>query len=78
MLTRCESGHRTLRDGRHAVEAEWRVPAARGRAFALRVEPLSKAQGARVGFIDIDAAAGSALADTLADARSAPLFVEAD
>lgn len=36
------------------------------------------AQGARVGFIDINAAAGSALAGTLADARSAPLFVEAD
>ncbi len=36
------------------------------------------AQGARVGFIDIDAAAATALAATLARARTAPLFVEAD
>jgi NAD(P)-dependent dehydrogenase (short-subunit alcohol dehydrogenase family) len=36
------------------------------------------AQGARVGFIDIDAAAGSALAAGLAGARHAPVFVAAD
>jgi len=36
------------------------------------------AQGAKVGFIDIDAAAGAALAKTLATARHAPLFVAAD
>ena len=36
------------------------------------------AQGARVGFIDIDAAAGEALSARLADARHAPLFVAAD
>ena len=36
------------------------------------------AQGARVGFIDIDAAAGPALAARLADARHAPFFVAAD
>ena len=35
-------------------------------------------QGARVGFIDIDAAAGTSLAARLADARHAPLFVTAD
>ncbi len=36
------------------------------------------AQRARVGFIDIDAAAGTALASALARAPTAPLFVEAD
>ena len=36
------------------------------------------AQGAKVGFVDIDAAAGSALAGALASARHAPLFVAAD
>ncbi|RZL64653.1 MAG: SDR family oxidoreductase [Variovorax sp.] len=36
------------------------------------------AQGARVGFLDIDAPAGTALASALADARHAPLFVHAD
>ncbi|MEP6876649.1 MAG: SDR family oxidoreductase [Burkholderiales bacterium] len=36
------------------------------------------AQGARVGFIDLDAAAGRALVATLADARHAPVFVAAD
>ena len=36
------------------------------------------AQGAQVGFIDIDAAAGEALSARLADARHAPLFVAAD
>ncbi|RZL89601.1 MAG: SDR family oxidoreductase [Variovorax sp.] len=36
------------------------------------------AQGARVGFVDIDAASGVALAQRLADAPHAPLFVEAD
>jgi D-xylose 1-dehydrogenase len=36
------------------------------------------AQGARVGFIDIDVAAGKALAGSLAGAPTAPLFVEAD
>jgi NAD(P)-dependent dehydrogenase (short-subunit alcohol dehydrogenase family) len=36
------------------------------------------AQGARVGFIDIDAAAGAALAASLASARHAPVFVAAD
>ncbi|MBT9490299.1 MAG: SDR family oxidoreductase [Rubrivivax sp.] len=36
------------------------------------------AQGARVGFIDIDATAGPALAATLASARHAPVFVAAD
>ena len=36
------------------------------------------AQGAKVGFIDIDAAAGQALAKTLASERHTPLFVEAD
>jgi len=35
-------------------------------------------QGARVGFIDIDAAAGRALAQRLAGAAHAPLFVQAD
>ena len=35
-------------------------------------------QGARVGFIDIDAAAGRGLAARLAGARHAPLFVAAD
>jgi D-xylose 1-dehydrogenase len=35
-------------------------------------------QGAKVGFIDIDAAAGLALAEKLAGAATAPLFVEAD
>ncbi|VWX61799.1 putative galactose dehydrogenase GalD [Burkholderiales bacterium 8X] len=35
-------------------------------------------QGARVGFLDIDAAAGRALAETLADGRHAPFFVEVD
>jgi NAD(P)-dependent dehydrogenase (short-subunit alcohol dehydrogenase family) len=36
------------------------------------------AQGAKVGFIDIDADAGAALAQRLAGARHAPLFVAAD
>jgi NAD(P)-dependent dehydrogenase (short-subunit alcohol dehydrogenase family) len=36
------------------------------------------AQGARVGFIDIDAAAGAERARSLAGSRTAPLFVEAD
>jgi D-xylose 1-dehydrogenase len=36
------------------------------------------AQGAKVGFIDIDVAAGLALSEKLNDAASAPLFVEAD
>jgi D-xylose 1-dehydrogenase len=36
------------------------------------------AQGARVGFIDIDAAAGTLLARRLAGMRHAPCFVEAD
>ena len=36
------------------------------------------AQGARVGFIDIDAAAGEALAERLKDTRHAPAFVKAD
>ncbi|RZL68629.1 MAG: SDR family oxidoreductase [Variovorax sp.] len=36
------------------------------------------AQGAKVGFLDIDASAGAALAETLVGARHAPLFVEAD
>jgi NAD(P)-dependent dehydrogenase (short-subunit alcohol dehydrogenase family) len=36
------------------------------------------AQGAKVGFIDIDAAAGQALAGRLAASRHAPLFVAAD
>ncbi|VTU23608.1 SDR family NAD(P)-dependent oxidoreductase [Variovorax sp. PBL-E5] len=35
-------------------------------------------QGAKVGFIDIDARAGAALADALAGSRHAPLFVETD
>ncbi len=35
-------------------------------------------QGAKVGFIDIDTAAGQALATELAGARHAPLFVAAD
>jgi len=35
-------------------------------------------QGARVGFIDIDARAGSSLAAGLAQARHAPVFVHAD
>src|SRR3954463_6645990 len=35
------------------------------------------AQGAKVGFIDLDAAAGLALAERLAGAATAPLFVEA-
>ena len=36
------------------------------------------AQGAKVGFIDIDVASGAALAQGLAGARHAPLFVAAD
>lgn len=36
------------------------------------------AQGARVGFLDIDAAAGEALAQRLKDAASAPVFVATD
>ena len=36
------------------------------------------AQGAKVGFIDIDTQAGTLLAAGLADARNAPLFVTAD
>ena len=36
------------------------------------------AQGARVGFIDIDTAAGNALAAGMAGARHAPVFVAAD
>jgi NAD(P)-dependent dehydrogenase (short-subunit alcohol dehydrogenase family) len=36
------------------------------------------AQGARVGFIDVDAAAGNALAAGMAGARHAPIFVAAD
>ena len=35
-------------------------------------------QGAKVGFLDIDAAAGTGLAHSLADARHAPFFVRAD
>lgn len=35
-------------------------------------------QGAKVGFLDIAADAGHALAESLADARHRPLFVEAD
>ena len=35
-------------------------------------------QGAKVAFIDIDVQAGSLLAQSLADARHAPLFVDAD
>ena len=36
------------------------------------------AQGARVGFVDIDTAAGEALAESLKDAPHAPRFVAAD
>ena len=36
------------------------------------------AQGARVGFLDIDADAGTALAQRLAGAQHAPLFVPTD
>ena len=36
------------------------------------------AQGAKVGFIDIDAPSGRALAGALGTARTPPLFVEAD
>lgn len=36
------------------------------------------AQGARVGFLDIDEAAGEALAQRLAGSRNAPAFVRAD
>ncbi|MCM2492018.1 SDR family NAD(P)-dependent oxidoreductase [Burkholderia glumae] len=36
------------------------------------------AQGARVGFVDLDAEAGAALVETLADARHAPVFAAAD
>jgi NAD(P)-dependent dehydrogenase (short-subunit alcohol dehydrogenase family) len=36
------------------------------------------AQGAKVGFIDIDASAGHALAQALAGSRHAPFFVDAD
>jgi NAD(P)-dependent dehydrogenase (short-subunit alcohol dehydrogenase family) len=36
------------------------------------------AQGARVGFLDIDVAAGEAMAQRLSGARHAPLFVRAD
>src|SRR5436305_3561035 len=36
------------------------------------------AQGAKVGFIDIDTQAGTLLAAGLADARHAPMFVTAD
>ena len=36
------------------------------------------AQGARVGFIDLDAAAGAALVAKLGDARHTPVFVAAD
>src|SRR5206468_1705878 len=36
------------------------------------------AQGAKVGFIDIDARAGTLLAAALADARNVPLFLPAD
>jgi len=36
------------------------------------------AQGARVGFVDLDAEAGTALAEALADARHAPAFAAAD
>ncbi|WP_414450376.1 SDR family NAD(P)-dependent oxidoreductase [Burkholderia sp. 22PA0099] len=36
------------------------------------------AQGARVGFLDLDAQAGVALAERLSDARHAPAFVAAD
>jgi NAD(P)-dependent dehydrogenase (short-subunit alcohol dehydrogenase family) len=36
------------------------------------------AQGAKVGFIDIDSQAGHALAAALAGSRNAPFFVEAD
>ena len=35
-------------------------------------------QGARVGFLDIDGAAGTALAERLAGGRTAPVFVEVD
>ena len=35
-------------------------------------------QGSRVGFVDIEAAAGRALAAKLADARNPPLFIECD
>ena len=35
-------------------------------------------QGARIGFIDIDAAAGQALAARLAGARNAPMFIKTD
>ena len=44
---------------------------------AALVEQLVQ-QGARVGFIDVDAAAGRALTARLADARHAPAFVAAD
>lgn len=36
------------------------------------------AQGARVGFFDIDASAGEALADKLGDSRHKPLFLRCD
>ena len=36
------------------------------------------AQGSKVGFIDINAAAGNSLAARLRDARNPPLFIEAD
>ena len=36
------------------------------------------AQGARVGFIDIDVAAGAALAERLSVTRTAPFFIECD
>jgi D-xylose 1-dehydrogenase len=44
---------------------------------ACLVEQFAQ-QGAKVGFIDLDAASGPALAEKLAGAATPPLFVEAD
>lgn len=72
---------------RHAHESYARYPSLAGRVVLITggatgigasfVEHFA-AQGARVGFLDVDASAGTALADSLGDSRHKPVFVSCD
>lgn len=72
---------------RHAHESYARYPSLADRAVLITggatgigasfVEHFA-AQGARVGFLDVDASAGAALADSLGDSRHKPVFVSCD
>jgi NAD(P)-dependent dehydrogenase (short-subunit alcohol dehydrogenase family) len=72
---------------RHAHESYARYPSLADRVVLITggatgigasfVEHFA-AQGARVGFFDIDASAGTALADSLGDSRHKPVFAPCD